>query len=284
MARASPRISFNSSTFTCLLSELAVAEVDASRQPFAERLGLWLDWTAAIPLSAALHAGAPAPGWVLSSASAVLSASAAGKVAAEAMARVQAEITQAIATDALLTAGTPRSAPGTRAATSAASVTPDDSHDFSPYRRCYQAHQQGMQVRITALRAQVRQALAGQSAALGKLAALDGVLDQALAVRERSLLATVPSLLQARFAQLRRAHLAAQARPPGSESPGPDPGPGPATAPAPDPAPEPPTQPQAWLALARREMQNMLMAEMELRLQPVEGLLEALCTEAAAPT
>ena len=262
MARAAPRINFNSSTFIRLLSALAVAEVEVSRQPFAERLGLWLDWTAAIPLSAALHAAAPA----LDAASAKPAARAAGAAAATALARVRAEVAHAIATDALLTSA----APGTRQARSTAGADVHNTTDFLPYRRCYQAHQRQMQARIAPLRAQVRDTLAGQTAALGKLAALDGVLDQALAARERSLLATVPSLLSARFERLQRAHLAAQAQPPEPDDP--------------DQALQYRTQTGDWLTLACREMQNVLLAEMNIRLQPVQGLVEALTDGVATQT
>ena len=277
-ARDLPRISFNSSTFVRLLSELAEADVEVSRQPFAERLGLWLDWTAAIPLSAALHSSAPTPAMASDAASTQPDPSVAGMVATDALARVRAELAQAIATDAVLTtkasakasANASASASGGRLAVPEAGVATDHGSDFLPYRRCYQAHQRLMQFRIAALRAQVREALAGQSAALGTLAALDGVLDQALAARERSLLATVPSLLEARFARLQRAHWAAQARLPGSDCPA--------------PGPAQPAPPDAWLALACKDMQNVLMAEMDIRLQPVVGLVDALCNGVATQT
>ena len=270
MARVLPRISFNSSTFVRLLSELAEADVEVSRQPFAERLGLWLDWTAAIPLAAALHASAPAPAIASDAAWAPPKPCAAGAAAADAMARVRAEVAQAITTDTVLTARATASASDNRQAMPAAGVATDLGSNFLPYRRCYQAHQRLMQARIAALRAQVREALAGRSAALGTLAALDGVLDQALAARERSLLATVPSLLEARFARLQRAHLAAQARLPGFDSAA--------------PGPAQPAQPDAWLALACKDMQNVLMAEMDIRLQPVVGLVDALCNGLATQT
>lgn len=266
MARDLPRISFNSSTFVRLLSDLAEADVAVSRQPFAERLGLWLDWTAAIPLSAALHASAPTPAMASDAASTQPDPSVAGTAAADAMARVRTELAQAIATDAVLTAR----ASGGRQARPAAGVATDHGSDFLPYRRCYQAHQRLMQVRIAALRAQVREALADQSAALGTLAALDGVLDQALSARERSLLATVPSLLEARFARLHRAHLAAQARLPGSDCPA--------------PGPAQPAPPDAWLARACSEIQTVLLAEMDIRLQPVVGLVDALSNGVATQT
>ena len=273
-ARDLPRISFNSSTFVRLLSELAEADVEVSRQPFAERLGLWLDWTAAIPLSAALHSSAPTPAMASDAASTQPDPSVAGMAATDALARVRAELAQAIATDAMLTtkasAKASASASGGRLAVPEAGVATDHGSDFLPYRRCYQAHQRLMQFRIAALRAQVREALAGQSAALSTLAALDGVLDQALAARERSLLATVPSLLEARFARLLRAHLAAQARLPGSDCPA--------------PGPAQPAPPDAWLALACKDMQNVLVAEMDIRLQPVVGLVDALCNGVATQT
>lgn len=286
MARDLPRISFNSSTFVRLLSELAEADVEVSRQPFAERLGLWLDWTAAIPLSAALHASAPTPAMATDAASSTQpDPSVAGAAAADALARVRAELAQAIATDAVLTAralanppdasarasvNVSASASGGRLAMPAAGVATDHGSDFLPYRRCYQANQRLMQVRIAALRAQVREALAEQSAALGTLAALDGVLDQALAARERSLLATVPSLLEARFVRLQQAHLAAQARLPGSDWPA--------------PGPAQPAPPDAWLARACGEIQTVLVAEMDIRLQPVVGLVDALSNGVATQT
>ena len=264
MARALPRISFNSSTFIRLLSELAVADVQASRQPFAERLGLWLDWTAAIPLSAALHASAAAP--AQSGAAVGLLATAAGTAAAEAIVRVRAEVSRTITTDAVLTVGTAGSQPRVPAADGPA----DKGVDFSPYRRCYQAHQRLMQLRIAPLRAQARDALAGLSPALRQLAALDGVLDQALAARERSLLASVPALLERRFEHLQQAHQAAQARHTALSSPG--------------PAADPGLPPNAWLALACAEMQGLLLAEMEFRLQPALALVDALSNEVAPQT
>ena len=275
MARDLPRISFNSSTFIRLLSDLAEADVAVSRQPFAERLGLWLDWTAAIPLSAALHASASPPARASDAApSTQPDSSVASAAAAGALNRVRAELAQAIATDAVLTArasaNASANASGGRLAMPAAGVATDHGSDFAPYRRCYQAHQRLMQVRIAALRAQVRAALADQSAALGTLAALDGVLDQALSARERSLLATVPSLLEARFARLHRAHLAAQARLPGSDCPA--------------PGPAQPAPPDAWLARACSEIQTVLLAEMDIRLQPVVGLVDALSNGVATQT
>ncbi|NRF67579.1 DUF3348 family protein [Aquincola sp. S2] len=110
--------------------------------------------------------------------------------------------------------------------------------DLTASRRWYVGHQRTMTERIGVLRADVRQALSNRSPALARLAALDAVFDEALAARERHLLSQVPALLEQRFEQLRS---------------------------APDGA-----------ATYGRDMQRVLLAELDIRLQPIEGMMEAL--------
>ena len=136
--------------------------------------------------------------------------------------------------------------------------TDEDAADFLPYQRYYLAHQRDMNASIGPLRASVRSALADHSPALKQLAALDGVLDQALGPRERNLLASVPQLLAKRFEQLHQAHKTARVD----------------TA-APD-DPEAWLQPGGWLAVFCKDMQAVLLAELDVRLQPVAGLIDAL--------
>lgn len=156
-----------------------------------------------------------------------------------------------INTDGVLTPGKARirlPAPAWHASTPGAA-------DYLPYHRYYLAHQRDMGAAIAPLRASVRAGLAQRAPALRQLAALDGVLDQALAPRERSLLATVPQLLGRHFEQLHQAHRSAL------------------------PTPDDPArwlQPGAWLHTFCQDMRVVLRAELELRLQPVAGLLEAL--------
>lgn len=126
--------------------------------------------------------------------------------------------------------------------------------DFTPYRRYYLARQRDMSASIGGLRARVRTALSRKSAALKRLAILDAVLEQGLAARERELLATVPSFLAGRFAALSSSAQLAEDDP------------------------ERGTQPDAGLARFCAEMQSVLRAELELRLQPVAGLIAALET------
>jgi hypothetical protein len=124
--------------------------------------------------------------------------------------------------------------------------------DFAPYRLRYLARQQAMEAGVGPLRAKLRSALAARSAEMAKLATVDAVMEQALVAREHSLLATVPAMLEKRFKRLRQAAL-----------------------PAPD-APETDATPIAWLPVFHQDIRDLLLAELDFRFQPVDGLLEAL--------
>ena len=242
MARGSPRTSFDSSKLIRALSDLVSTDVAASRQSFADRLGQWLDFADAIALFSALNGSTDAAG----------SPAAAEHQALQGeFTRVRSALLESINTDGVLTPGKARiklPAPAWHASTEGAA-------DYLPYHRYYLAHQRDMGAAIAPLRASVRAGLAQRSPALRQLAALDGVLDQALAPRERSLLANVPQLLGRRFEQLHQAHRNALTTPD-------------------DPARW--LQPGAWLHTFCQDMRAVLLAELELRLQPVAGLMDAL--------
>ncbi|KAG1370508.1 hypothetical protein G6F59_018666 [Rhizopus arrhizus] len=100
-------------------------------------------------------------------------------------------------------------------------------------------------------------------------------MDRALLPKERALLGVIPKLLGGHFARLRLAEAAALAEASadtqtedgaGAEAEG---------ATAPEPAPVSIT-PGAWLDVFRKDMRSVLLAELDVRLQPVEGLLAAL--------
>ena len=114
---------------------------------------------------------------------------------------------------------------------------PDAS--FGPWRQHCHALQRHMGLKIATLRAQVRQVLSHGAAPLRQLAELDAVWEQMLTARETKLLGTVPAVLEQRFEHLR-----------GSG------------------APEP-------LARYAHEQQAVLLAELNVRLLPVAGLVEA---------
>lgn len=257
MTRALPRPHLHSTRLVRLLAELASTDFPATKQSFAEKLGSWLDVPDAITLSATLHphaghtaAGGQAP-----------AAAAPDELGAE-LARVRDTLRDAIVGEGTRQSGRTRlklPIPGS-------GENPDATAEFAPYHRYYVAHQRDMDAQITTLRASVRAALARRAPdlqpqlrpQLRELALLDAALDKALNARERSLLSSVPLLLEKRFAQLRAAQAIAQA----AGSP-----------PAEDP--ERSLQPGGWLARFHQELQQLLLAELDLRLQPVSGLVEA---------
>jgi hypothetical protein len=136
----------------------------------------------------------------------------------------------------------------TRADEATAQLAQDTTLGYAPYRKRHLDQQRQMDSQIGPLRAGVRQVLAKVSPQLRHLA----LMEQALASREQKLLATAPLLLERRFEAMRTKaeHDAAL------------------TTPA--------TQPHAWLKHFDREWQAHLLAELDLRLQPVLGLVEAL--------
>jgi hypothetical protein len=124
--------------------------------------------------------------------------------------------------------------------------------DFASHRRRYLARQQAMETAIGPLRGRLRAKLASASPEMARLAALDVVMEQVLGSQEHRLLATVPGLLEKHFERLRQA-----AERPADESDG-------------------GAAPGAWLDVFCRDMQGVLLAELDIRLQPIEGLIDAL--------
>lgn len=132
---------------------------------------------------------------------------------------------------------------------------------YGLYQQRHLELQRQMDMMIGPLRGHVRQALGRVSAALRKLAALDAVFEHLLAAREQALLPTAATLLERRFEQLRLGHQQAL------EAAGqPD-----------DPATW--RQPGGWLTAFESDWRQALLAELDLRLEPVAGLIEALVNE-----
>jgi hypothetical protein len=236
MAQVSTRTAFTGSALTRLLARLADIDVPESRHAFADRLSQWLGWTDAISLSGVLN-GSPAV------VPAGLRAARDSSEEDECV-RLRGVLAKAIADDSALLAAE-KEQPGNP-------DNPEKAADFSPYRRRYLARQQTMEMAIGPLRERLRASLAARSPAMAQLAAVDAVMEQALSAQEYRLLATVPGLLEKHFRRLRLAHQAVQDEPEGG-------------------APQ-----VAWQDLFRKDMQAVLLAELDIRLEPVEGLLEAL--------
>ncbi|MBP7657891.1 MAG: DUF3348 family protein, partial [Pseudoxanthomonas sp.] len=96
------------------------------------------------------------------------------------------------------------------------------------------------------LRGRLRDALAQRGGDLARLAEVDAVMEMTLSPREQTLLAHTPTLLGLHFERLRAAA---------------------------DGSPD-----SAWRALFRRDLQDALLAELDLRFHPIDALLAALRT------
>lgn len=235
MAQELPQGRFNASALVQRLAELAAADAPASKQTLAGRLGQWLDVADAMSLYSALNADS---GDVGAAGLDPATARAGARVAFEA---VRERLSKSIASEALARQLPP------------ASTAPGGAADFATFQRVYLARQRDMGASIAPLRATVRAALVRSSPDLARLAALDAVLDKALAGRERAALARVPAALGQRFEQLSAAGPASGDLPTGPDA-----------------------EATAGLARFRDDMQALLSAELELRLQPVAGLIAAL--------
>lgn len=117
---------------------------------------------------------------------------------------------------------------------------PEADAGYAPYQQRYLDQQRQMALRIDALRAYVRQAMTMVSPPLGQLASFDSMMEQMFGGREKKLLSTVSGLLERRFEHLRKSQ-----------------------------------QQDAF----GKELEEVLLAELELRFQPVVGLIEAFSNE-----
>lgn len=128
---------------------------------------------------------------------------------------------------------------------------------YAPYKRRHFELQRQMDQLIGVLREHVREVLCRTSVALRRLATLDAALQNVTGPREQALLPLVTALLERRFEQLRKAHLKdVQAR-----SQEDDPGTW--------------RKPGRWLHAFEIEWRRTLIAELEVRLEPVAALVEA---------
>lgn len=243
---------FSSSRLVRLLSDLASVDVETSKQDVAERLGGWLGVFDAITLHAA-HQSINTVDEKKQS-----DAPLAGPFALEEeFHRVRTALVKSItASGAAPASGKQLSNP----VRSPEAATETDA-GYAPYRQRYLDQQRQMALRIDALRAYIRQAITKVSPQLGQLASFDTVMDQMLGGREKKLLSTVPVLLERRFERLRKTHQLGLAAAQQQD----------------DPALW--RQPGGWLDVFGKELEEVLLAELELRFQPVVGLIEAFSKE-----
>ncbi len=236
-----PRAQTHGPALIRLLSRLGSTDAPAPSQSFSARLAQWIDWPQAVALSAALDARATSP-----TGSDTDAPGDDGECA-----RVRAMLVSAIEGDRAF--ATPGASTG--AAASANTTMQAGLADAAFHRQRYIALQQLMEAEIRHLRGRLRGRLLKQAGHMRRLAAMDSVMEQALGPRERALLAPLPDVLGKHFERLQQA----------AETPD-------AAADIHSSASPP------WLALFREDMQRLLLAELDLRMQPLQGLTAALRT------
>ncbi len=246
MPQASHWTSVRGPTFIRLLARLTDVDVRSSRQSLSDRLGQWLDWTHAVALSTTLD-GKPSEVDV--------DAQAFGRAEEDECARVRRTLVASIAGEGIFATSRQR---GVEHASTEEEGAPE-AVDYSVFRQRYLAIQRSMQAATGNLRGRLRDMLAQQSVDMARLADVDAVMERVLSPREQALLARVPALLGDRFERLRQAEQKALAEAQVAE-----------VAPA--------TTPGAWLDVFRQDVQSVLLAELDVRFHPVEGLLAALRT------
>jgi len=260
MTRPLPRAPFNSSALVRFLSENAMLHAVRVSQDLGPRLGEWLNFRQAIDLHGLLEASAPtspttapttspttSPTTAPTTAPAAHLKRAAG-VSGEALGRL-VEKTRAQLTESIVQ-GAP---PGSGLARidwppAALHAAPEPQTAFEPYRRFYAAHQRQMATAIHSLRAQVRTQLSQSTPALQQLAALDASFESILREREAALLGKVAKMLEKHWVQT----LQALRKEPNQH-----------------------LHPAAWLVPFQQHLRSALLAELDTRLQPTLGLLEA---------
>jgi hypothetical protein len=245
MVQTPRRLGLSGPTLIRLLARLTDVDVPESRQSLSDRLSQWLGWTDAIALSTALNGSPPVV---------TPDAEVRGDDEQRECVRVRSALVKAITEERAPASGRHREQ--VRAPVKEPAQAPEKV-EYSTYRQRYRAKQQTMETAVGNLRSRLRATLAARTAAMTRLAMVDAVLERALSTREQSLLAGVPTLLEGHFNRLRQAEQQALDE---AETSG-----------------EPVTfTPGAWLEDFRKDMRSVLLAELDVRLQPVEGLLAAL--------
>jgi len=278
MTRALPRASLYSASLVRFLTENALLAPARQAEDVGQRLGDWLDFRQAIALHGVLPPdtaraaqAAPLPAHVQRMA----------LIAPEALAKhvdkVRAQLAESI------TQGAPAGS-GLARIDMPAPVLDEPVEiktAFEPYRRFVAAHQRQMESTLRSLRALLRLQLSQRGGAGQQLAALDTAYENILVDREAALLAKTTKLLEKLFVQALKAHmqLQAQAQPAALAT---------ETTDATDDIDvinsnqndTPKDYLSRWLMPLRQTLRQALLAELDTRLQPSLGLLEALTAHA----
>ena len=247
MTRVQPRARLHSSELLRFLGSLGMADAAADIGDVGQSLGDWLDFRQAIALQAFI-------GTVDDPAT--VPAQPTARVDAVVLRRRFNEVRTALEQSILK--GTVPALGLVRIELPFAELDHpiDPKTAFDPFRRYCTGHQRQMENIIRSLRAQLRSMLDKGTTAHRQLSTLDAIFENVLHPRESRLLSKIPTQFEKRFAKSLKQHMKALTE----------------AADADEPAP----RTTAWLAPLCEDMRNALLAELDLRLQPILGLIEAL--------
>lgn len=247
MTRPLPRAPLFCSPLVRFLTENAMLDAARLSQNVGPRLGEWLNFRQAIELHGLFNAQSPsAPADRTDPDTRLRHAKRASlETLGHWVDKVRAQLTQSVLQGA--PPGTGLARIDLPPAELDAALEPKTA--FVPYRRYYAAHQRQMATAIQTLRALVRTQLSLSTPALQQLAALDASFESILSEREAALLGQVAKMHEKHFVQALKAHTK---------------------------QPDSPPNPAAWLLPFHQHLRSALLAELDTRLQPTLGLLEAL--------
>ena len=239
-AQAQTQLHANSSRLVRLLAELAGADPAASGKLITERLGQLFDLPDSIRLSAVLDKPTTGP----------------AQAAAVSREEARAEFLRARA--AIISSALRSFTPGggairLRFPPIATREAFEEATTADALLAFYAAQQRDIDFRVRNLQAATRGTAAGFSPRLARLAALDATLGDTLAANNKRFFSTVLTLLEKRVGSLLEEYRHAVSTDPRNE--------------------------QLWaetLTRLRSDMQGLLLAEIETRLLPALGLIEAL--------
>lgn len=139
----------------------------------------------------------------------------------------------------------------------------DPKTAFDPIRRYAVGHQRQMDNIIRSLRSQLRGMLDKGTTQHRQLSTLDAIFENVLGPRETRQLGHIPAEFEKRFTKALRQHMKQLVQAADNDEPAPR------------------TEP--WLAPLLEQLRTALLAELDLRLQPVLGLIEALSPDKSPP-
>lgn len=247
MSQASPQSSLNSSRLIRFLSDLEVSDTQLTHARFAERLGNLIDFSDSIILSAA-HIELPNTKFEPKTGST--------EHIQDSFLELRSNLVQSIIKSTTPGAGLHR----IKLPVPTSDEPLDKVTTYEAYHRFYALHQRDMDLKIQQFRLQLREDISALSPTLAKLAILDRALGDTLHMHTRRFFAVIPRLLEKRFSYLWGNHQQAV---------------------TPDKTDDPESWVLSggWLEKFYKEIQGLLLAELEVRLQPVIGLIEALNKE-----